>query len=873
MFKRFLAITASVVLLAGLVSCANDVSVSSTLTPASLSAPTVNGKVYAGVNYIQWLPVTNATQYALYRVCDTSAKLIKTIAYNATGSEKYEYFDIVTHENMLVDKKEYKYIVAAYGDQSKRAAAETSTTDFIMNADTILGDSQGSVTLTANIPAMYSQVDAATAFTATYNAEKSAIMFNYTLNDFMTAYAFAGKYLGTMTYAHKETGIDGIDIFDYFGASELSQVCAYGADYGAAYPGTYTAKLTTVWVGDTCSPKYYLDNTVTVDVTVPDAGENLPTIAVATAGDKGMKIDFTDKLGATYHLWKANRDSYEFTEVTATPVAKTTITTGVKTTAYTYYDKDVVPGEWYVYALTGTYKEAALNYVTDCVKTVQYTNTLAWTPQLAAFNNEGTVSLSWNVEDGVTYSLIRSQDFTDTTMGSYSETAIDTSTGTTVNGVFYMTDKITKLAKTGTYTYMLIGMNAAGAYNSTTDVVSYAEEDQYMKLSWTTPTTTNLTVTDTDKDGLADGVILSLTVDEDTTIAADKIVFYRATTDVDNVNTSISSTTKYEFSSAWAAVTLVKGATTTTGTRVVGTKTINTVTYTFTDNTLDEAKLAASDYAYAATYSDLSSIAVYNLCDTKADASKFNIKFTIAQNDDPSDKADSYTLAWNTQYYNFTTYDVDPTIAVQAGTLKAESAYSNEFVAANVTGWADDTASLKFTDATYTNGYTVKSDETHLYFWVKVTYTNKAGENNVFTTRVDNPAYVNVYEGIADAGTAIIHTAFDKTTLADTKDTYMYFTTTYGTSVTPAKANFTVYVTPVTYDGILGVPVVATISTVPVVTDATNVDLNSAYTDANNISYYFDQDTTMTDETVYPFLLIHVYDADGNVYRQMVYNW
>lgn len=74
----------------------------------------------------------------------------------------------------------------------------------------------------------------ATLCTATYDANKSAIKFNYSLNDFMTAYVLAGNLLGTISYAHKETEIDYIDIFNYLNTPDITSTCNYGAKYNLA---------------------------------------------------------------------------------------------------------------------------------------------------------------------------------------------------------------------------------------------------------------------------------------------------------------------------------------------------------------------------------------------------------------------------------------------------------------------------------------------------------------------------------------------------------------------------------------------------------------------------------------------------------------
>lgn len=843
-------------------ACNNTVEDSSTsLDITSLAAPVVQAKAYPGWNYVTWNPVLNATGYRLYRYVNKNDGYgsiadpewtVKNVSYTANLWNA----DAVTHENQLVNDAVYTYYVVATGVQSARSVG------IVLTADDILGDSVGSASCKATIPAMYTAIGTAplTAISdskAVYTTDKNNnpyVLFSYTKPNY--------NYGTSVKFARQSTGIDGISDYEYFNwTANFADTCsASAANYVfnytlPAWGGNYKYTLYSEWNPDA---DYYTYASTEGTFAVPDAGKTLPAVTAVPAGKKGMKITFTDDYNATYTLYKANKTDYAFTALAVTPEKVTTTDANGIHYAYTYYDTDVTIGTTYVYALAGKIGTASLEYGTNCVVDKEFTGTLAWNPQFAAFNSNGNVSLSWNNEAGITYSVIRKESVNNT------ETTLAVTGVTTVNGVSYMTDTITKLTTAGAYyTYELVGVNAVGSYDIDSNNVSYAVSNPTFTLAYST-------VTDTNENGLADGVVLTLTADS--SIDVSTVSFFRALAANDDKGTSIDDG-YYEFNSKYETVTLTKAA----STSVSGTDTV----YTYTDSSLTEAQLAADDYAYAAAVTvdgvALSDAAVYKLPETKPTFA--DITVTAKAMDVVAGSSSKLVVGWNTQYKDSytATNAAKADIAKQAAVITMQTAYSNAVDVASVAAseWTDVTPNLTDGTYTYTND-AVKDHTAYEYYWYRITYTNMAG-SAVSSGAITNQGWVSTAtdQGISGIAAGTIYT--DTTDI--TKSSHViYFVTKGGKDV--ALSNYKVFETPVAADGILGAPNEVSSDSLKKVLDVKNgtTSLNAFVyggswdTTGNNPAYYFGN-AYQTYSAAKPYVLVHVVDANGFVFRALITNW
>jgi hypothetical protein len=850
----FVALAAALVC----VSCSNNAvqDSSTSLGIASLSAPVVTVKAYDGWNYVTWNPVLNATGYRLYRYVDKndgkgslvdSSWTVKSFNYKG---DLYE-IDAVSHDNQLINGASYTYYVVATGVQADRA----SSTEVILSDSDILGDNCGSASATAVIPEMYSDLTPVTISTTNtgYKTDSDGtpyVALNYTTPNQM--------YANTISFARKSSGItESTSDYDYFNwTTKFSAKCT-GYTYKYTLPawgGDFTYKIISKW--NPCTD-YYGYASAEGSVTIPASGKYVPSITLTPAA-KNITVAFNDVLGtASYSLYRANKTDYVFTKLDLTKATKQTTAAGY---SYTYVDDAVTSGESYVYALAGTYDGAALLYQSGCVAEQDpFTGALTWTPNFAAFRgaeaSDGTaaVDLSWSVEDGITYTLIRSTSFTDATKGSYSEKTIDVTGASTVNGVAYLTDTISKLAKTGTYTYYLYGTSSTtGIKSSVSDKISYNVASSALDITYAG-------IVDTNDDGLAEQVKFTITASND--IAVGDIKFYRAQVQPDksdiNKTTSVGN---YEFLTAYASFTPILSKTD------VGT---DTTVYTYVDSTLTAEELAASPYAYAAetTASDgtnLTDTCVYNACETIPVLPDVQIM---------SVSTAKYTISWNTKYLT-TVGTSTAEIATQAATMVVKTTYSDADSVDSVDSWTNVTGAT-LVDNTYYYTFTVTGNTAKEYYYVDVEFTNFAGTTKktlqIVNTDWENP---NVATSITAVTSGTVVTKYDGTTTpaTTTSDVYLLIKTTATSSAKLTTGDYTVYYTELETGNIVySEPYVKTVTKVASVMNGTT-ELNTGLVDAAAPVFYAGDPKNSSDTKV-TLILVHVTDAAGNTVRAIVPKW
>lgn len=167
--KKMLNIFAALFLVFAAIGCSHDLDIKL----ISVDAPNVVVKAYPGVNYVTWAPVANAQGYKLYRYDSSATEGAKFLGwfdsddYNGFWSD-LGYADAVFEgdpsaslaPNLLKDGVEYTYYVIATSGRwfNEPDAAEGAGT--YVSTDALVGEGVGSASVKANIPAIYSIVDA-----------------------------------------------------------------------------------------------------------------------------------------------------------------------------------------------------------------------------------------------------------------------------------------------------------------------------------------------------------------------------------------------------------------------------------------------------------------------------------------------------------------------------------------------------------------------------------------------------------------------------------------------------------------------------------------------------------------------------------------
>ena len=151
--KKILSVAAAIALAASIISCgdSSDEFSGAVDTVITISAPSVTGKAYPGVNYITWEPVVGAKSYELYRSDDgDSNKFLTSVEAGATNSV-LGYADIAAQNGntalTIADGKTYKYTVLAIG------ANATAANVNVPSRDVYLKGNKSSVSVKAIVPA------------------------------------------------------------------------------------------------------------------------------------------------------------------------------------------------------------------------------------------------------------------------------------------------------------------------------------------------------------------------------------------------------------------------------------------------------------------------------------------------------------------------------------------------------------------------------------------------------------------------------------------------------------------------------------------------------------------------------------------------
>lgn len=883
----------------------DSTSVSNSLTPASLAAPEITGKAFDGVNYITWKPVKNATGYRLYRdnvwIQDYSTKLDLSDPLNPIYPDDLKYYDYASLSSeieSIKDGQSYTYTVVATGVQASRGTntSASNNTDFVMTDADILGDSIASVTITAKVPEVFSTVEAAKKVNVKYNGSIVGAYFE------KPSYLFAG-----VSFAHVETGAN-VDVFTYLAQRMTRDATVYdpyatptpigneGADgnytyrlymtkaanqyvWTPAYAGKYKYQIITAWPN-----AFYNNNTdVSGDVEIPALNVDAPEILAYDEAD-GILIRFKDTIGAEYTLYRAEEQNsntaYEFTSlVTGSAWNPYKTICGGDDTEYRYLDKTVEYGKKYVYLLTGTKDGKALSFNSSKPAVAYQTHTTGfnWDPQFAAFNNNGTVELSWNVQEGITYKVLKCT-YASNTATTHTEEYLNNgaviNVGTPTLGVFVMTDTITKLPGTGYYKYTLIGENAAKSVNKLADqITSYN----------TTAATFDLAVAggfDSNKNGIYDKVDITITVNNQykdvfgDLSAANAVTFYRAVVAADNKDTSAG--TGIEFVSGYGAMTstqiqFIKKAENSTE-----------IVYTYRDTSLSEGDIADNAYAYAAVLNDTaktSAVVACQLCSKAITLPDIQIK-----KDSTSANLDSFKVYWNGEFADSTipaaasTADPD-TSKYNAATVSLWYAYTmastiGDVLASEWNKKADITAA-NFVDGTYLSDEIVlgeaQSDKQYLY--IRVLFNN--ADNVDVVDRVGPPAYKNHWDSAAYTNKKFDGSITNITSVGTTKDPGK--TTIKPSSGTPVDGcyimtngtldNITVWVTWLNAGGeILANPI--EINPVRQIPDNSDNTTNGYYVEDQK-SWYFTDEPAAAIKSDVAKVLVHITNTQGKVLRDV----
>ena len=154
--KKILSIAAALLVAAAFISCgdSSDSFDGATDTVITISAPSVTGKAYPGVNYITWTPVTGAGSYELYRSDDGDSNVLLSVVTPGTVGAKLGYADIAAGGTgaaantalTIADGKTYKYTVLAIGGNSTTANVN------VPSRAVYLKGNQSSVSVKAIVP-------------------------------------------------------------------------------------------------------------------------------------------------------------------------------------------------------------------------------------------------------------------------------------------------------------------------------------------------------------------------------------------------------------------------------------------------------------------------------------------------------------------------------------------------------------------------------------------------------------------------------------------------------------------------------------------------------------------------------------------------
>lgn len=438
--------------------------VGATVGLESIDAPVITDQTFDGGIILGWAPVKDASAYYIYRAENTKKGYKADQFVTAMPATQNWLVDMPSlNSNSIKDGVKYRYRVVA------------------KSAHQLKSDSEATKTVKAVLKPQGSQVAKAENVKVTF--ENDEIKFTFDKPDYLNA---------EVRYTFDVEGLewDGNTIFgtesaddwgeSYYGDCEVKYLPAIG---GAVLKYTITTK----W-GD----KYYAENTVEGTATVPAADITVPTITcydVANEYANYIAISFEDTVGGTYKLYRAveGEGAYKFAELTDDFTIETQYEcqNNDSTISYSYVDTNVENGKSYIYVLTGTvdskamvYQDGAKKIVTHNTYSDTYDNVFAPNFSVSHTKNDGTVDISFNVQEGWSYKIERCLIGT----GVHDETPVTVGTVEgKINGVKHVKDTITKSAYGLQYKYTLIAeKNGVKKYVSEYEHrVTYAEAYVY----------------------------------------------------------------------------------------------------------------------------------------------------------------------------------------------------------------------------------------------------------------------------------------------------------------------------------------------------------------------------------------------------------
>ncbi len=456
--------------------------VGATVGIESIDAPVITDQTFDGGIILSWAPVKDASAYYIYRAENTKKGYKAEQALPPMPATSNWFVDMPSLDsNSIKDGVKYRYRVVA------------------KSAHQLKSDSEATKTVKAVLKPQGSQVAKAENVKVTF--EDDEVKFTFDKPDYLNA---------EVKYTFDVDGLewDGNTIFGTNYATDWWSYDSYEGDCEVGnIPAIGGAKLkytiTTKW-GD----KYYAENTVEGTVTVPAADVKVPSIYAVNVSDKNLvRIQFVDTVGGTYKLYRAlNGEAvYNFAELTddfSVSPEQYECSGSTPYHMYTYEDNDVEDGKSYTYVLTGTvdgkamaYQETEDNYffggVELSTKAVvnhsSYNDYNDFNPSFSVSHtkNDGTVDISFNVQEGWSYRILRCLiDDYDEDVEDENEITVGSIEGK-INGVKHIKDTITKSANGLQYKYTLIAeKNGVKKYVSDEyeHRVTYAEASVYTRF-------------------------------------------------------------------------------------------------------------------------------------------------------------------------------------------------------------------------------------------------------------------------------------------------------------------------------------------------------------------------------------------------------
>ncbi len=412
--------------------------VGATVSIESLSAPKITDTAIEGGLRLSWTAVKNARGYDVYRAeQNDKGKFTDFVYLNSVDAPANSYDDIVSLNENSIANKTYQYKVTAKTDKAT-LSDNTGTTKAI----TVSG-----------IKAKGEKVAAATNIKAEVEGNKLTVTYDV-LPDYVSASKAEFRY--TSVTGLSEAELNGM--FQTYSMNKSGSKFYRNSISNVTFPGKWTATVTTSWTNG-----YFADNTATAEFEVQSAGVQVPDYDVDEYYGESY-INFEDTYGAEYTLYRAEVKEDQV-------LAFTAIASGDKWTKYesqyicqtdspidyTFFDDTAERGKSYRYVLAGTIGGKAMEY--NGYRDITIEEGPDWNPNFQVYSyGDGTVDLSWTVNEGWTYSIQRCLiSGTDHTEDSVIVLA-DADVAGKINNVKVYEDHIAKTPdQTSNYKYTLIG--------------------------------------------------------------------------------------------------------------------------------------------------------------------------------------------------------------------------------------------------------------------------------------------------------------------------------------------------------------------------------------------------------------------------------